>query len=97
MQGYQVTLTTADNNYDLLALVRAIDVEFIDFANQITLQADDSNSDSILVGDSDLSATRYGAKLSATDALAMGVGSSLKGINARSATDAQKINIFVAR
>jgi hypothetical protein len=97
MQGFQVTLTDADTNYDLLALVRAIDSAFIDFANQITLQADDANSGTILIGDSNLSDTRYGVKLSVTDALALGVGSSLRGINARSASSGQKLNIFVAR
>jgi hypothetical protein len=39
MTGFQVTLTSANTNYSLLTLVRAIDANFVDEGKQIMVQA----------------------------------------------------------
>jgi hypothetical protein len=97
MTGIQVTLTDADTNYDLLTLVRGVDSGFKDVARQITIQADASNSVAVLIGDANLSATRYGARLDVTDALALTELAYLKGLNARASASGQKLNILISR
>lgn len=95
MLGFQVTLTLADTNYHLIDLVRAIDADFKDVATKVSLQTDDENSGTILIGDVNLSATRFGAELNVTDSMA--VGNSVRGVYARSASAGQKVNIAVER
>lgn len=94
MIGFQVTLTSSNTNYHLLDLVRAIDASFRD-VGKVSLQSDDANSAVILVGDSNLSATRFGSKLNVTDA--MPAGYSVAGVYARSASAGQKLNISIER
>jgi hypothetical protein len=93
--GFQVTLTLADTNYHLIDLVRDIDSSFLDVANKVSLQTDDENSGTILIGDVNLSATRFGAELNVTDSMA--VGHSVRGVYARSASAGQKLNIAIER
>jgi hypothetical protein len=95
MPAFQVTLTDANTNYNLLTLVRAIDSTFVDQGN-ISIQTDPANLGAVLMGDSNLSATRYGAKLSGGSSMFY-EKKALRGRYARSATAAQKLNIEVAR
>jgi hypothetical protein len=95
MLGFQVTLTTEDTNYHLVELVRDIDSTYLDVATKVSLQADDENADTILIGDENLSSTRFGAELNVTDSVSVGI--CLRGVWARSATAAQKLNILIER
>jgi len=95
MLGFQVALTDANTNYNLLALVQAIDSGFVD-QGEFTIQAeDDGGAQVILVGDSNLAADRYGWKLTAGDS--MPKLKSLLGVYARCDLAAKKLNVFVAR
>jgi hypothetical protein len=73
--GVQVTLTSADTNYEIYTLVEAIVTVATNPSDapgacrEFNIQSDPGNdgSNPILVGDSELSATRYGYSLSAGD------------------------------
>lgn len=94
-QAIQVTLTNANQNYNLLTLVRAVDSTFVD-QGRMTIQADPGNTDAVLLGDSSLSTTRYGMSLSGGEPVFYEKGSLLNRY-ARSATAGQKLNIEVTR
>lgn len=91
----QVTLTDADTNYSLLALVRAIDANYID-RGTVTIQAAGANTGDVLIGDANLAADRYGLELASGAGKTYEVGA-LAGLYARSAAAAQKVNIEVSR
>ena len=68
-----VTLTAANTNYQLSALLEALDADIPVKCAQIGLQFDSgAGADACLVGNSDLSATVFGRRLLATQAFDMG-------------------------
>jgi hypothetical protein len=99
MPSFQVTLTDAATNYRLVTLVRAIDSAYTDNAKHLSIQAEPANTDSVLLGDSSLSTTRYGSKLGNGEGKVYGDGvvrsQSLGQTYARSASAGQKLNIEV--
>jgi hypothetical protein len=95
MPSFQVTLTSANTNYNLLTLVRAIDDEFVDHGD-VSIQAAETNGGTVLTGDSALSTTRYGAELAAGMSSFYDRGH-LHGLYARSSTAAQKLNLQITR
>lgn len=102
MEHYQVTLTTQNVAYELLALVRAAAPAFVDGADQFTLQSDDGNSAAVFLGGSGVTTAAYGFKLPVADASFNRYASvtglaSLKDVYAISGTDGQKIAIAVFR
>lgn len=67
-RAYQITLTLANTNYGLADLLVAIDAAVPPFAHEAVLQSDDTNGVAkILIGDSNLSGTRFGVKLNTGD------------------------------
>jgi hypothetical protein len=61
--GISVTLPTANTNYSLRTLLKAIDVD-VDSARELQLQSDSSNGSAVIaVGDINLSASRRAYKL----------------------------------
>jgi hypothetical protein len=67
MPAYLLTLTTKNTAYLLSDLIHAINpLERLQF-KQILIQAHPDNQDSVIVGDSNLSATRYGYSLRASE------------------------------
>lgn len=98
MVGYQVTLTSANTNYNLLTLVRAIDAGFVD-QGEMFVQADpDGGAQIFLLGDSNLASGRYAVKMVAgntTDTLTQ-IGD-LGGTYARCDTNSKKLNISIRR
>lgn len=101
MAAFQLTLTSADTNYNLLTLIRAIDEDFVDNARHLSIQADPSNGSAVLIGDTELSATRYGISLGNGEGKVYGDGvtpvQGLRTTLARSTGAAQKINVEVRR
>jgi hypothetical protein len=95
MKGYLVTLTTANTNYNLLTLVRAIDSAFVD-RGEVRIQAtDDSGPQKFLFGGADLDATHYGFSMLPGDWSPPFKG--LLGLNVRCDTDGKTLNISVGR
>lgn len=67
-KSFQLTLTLADTNYNLRTLVSAVDADALASVCELQIQSDPGNGAAvILVGDSGLSATRYGKDLRAND------------------------------
>lgn len=91
----QVTLAAADTNYELLALVRAIEPGYID-SGEVTVQADPANTVDVLMGDSSLAAGRYGISLASGQGRSYSRGG-LYGRYARASAAAQKLNVEIAR
>ena len=72
----------------------------MDGGQQISLQSDDGNDNPILVGDSNLSATRYGVELLVGDGFSFGTGGGrvfAGGRYARTAGTNQVLNINLER
>ncbi len=67
MAAFSVTLTLANTNYNALTLVRAIDANFVDRANSLTIQSHDTNGAAIVsvAEDANLGAARRGYTLQA--------------------------------
>jgi hypothetical protein len=66
--GIQVTLAAAGTKYQLSALLAAIDANAATKFRRLQLQSDPTNGAArVLVGDSNISTTRYGYKLLAGD------------------------------
>ena len=64
-----VTLTAANTNYSLLALLRAIDADFPAKAQMVQIQHDPAaGADLLWIGNEDMSATNHGVELVATQA-----------------------------
>ncbi len=59
----EVTLTLADTNYQLLHLLQLIEPNCPGATREMILQADTTNSATVLIGDGKLSATRFGYQL----------------------------------
>jgi hypothetical protein len=102
MPSFQVTLTSANTNYNMLTLIRAIDSTFIDVGAHVVIQSDPTTNagHKIKVAtDSNLSATRFGYELSAGEGQILpGDGRyHLKGLYARSDNAGSKLNIDVTR
>ncbi len=95
MLGYQVTLTTNGINYNLLALVRAIDPTFIDRGDIVIQINDDGGAQVFKIGDDNLSDTRYGGVYRCGDFTQHFL--SLGGVYARCDTDGKMLNIAVVR
>ena len=103
MLGFQVTLTDADTNYNLLTLVRAIASTYVDKARKVQIQAvDDAGAQVFKVGGADLGANEQGYTLTSGDfgppfeaGGACIVG--LAGMNARCSIAGKKLNITVWR
>jgi hypothetical protein len=91
----QVTLAAADTNYELLALVRALEPGYID-NGEVTIQADPLNAVDVLVGDSSLSAVRFGLALASGQGRSYSRGG-LYGRYVRASAAAQKLNIEISR
>jgi len=99
MKSFRVTLTLANTNYNLYTLIAAIMPTFYDQGRQVMIQSDTANSDAVLIGDSNLSATVYGINLAAALA-SVNLGSAplmvrLHDYYARSATAGQILEITV--
>jgi len=100
MASFQVTLTSANTNYNVLTLVRAVDANFVDRGMQISLQSDPTNTTGqyILGGqDANVSATRYGWALTPGDSWTTPRFTSLAGVYVRSGASGQKLNVEVTR
>ncbi len=102
MPAFQVALTSANTNYHLVDLVKAIDANFVDRGEHITVQSDPGNASAkIRIGyDSNLSDTRFGRLLATSDVdtLPGPAGAyHLRGLYARSDTAGSKVNINIAR
>jgi len=93
-----VTLTAANTNYSLLALLQAIEPNCPPTAREVVIQSHSGNGSAVLVGDANLTALRCGYEL--------GVGQSrtyrsgiqhvlIGSLFARSAGAAQKLNVEV--
>lgn len=69
MAAIQVTLTTADTAYQVLALLRAIDVSIPGDCRTLLFEADAANAEDskISVGDASIGASRYGYQLGPGD------------------------------
>lgn len=59
----EVTLTNANQAYQLLSLLQAIEATCPGAAREVILQADSTNSATVLVGDGKISASRFGYQL----------------------------------
>jgi hypothetical protein len=103
MAAFQVTLTTADTNYDLLTLCRAIDANLVDGFSHIVIQSDANNGAAkVKVGkDSSLSNTRFGYELGAGEGHVYPGNSrkryGLYGLVARTDTNGSKLNLELTR
>ena len=67
MPAYLLTLTTKNTKYRLSDLIAAIDANERTQFKQVLIQGGPNNSDDVIVGDGNLSATRYGYALRAYD------------------------------
>ncbi len=67
MPAYLLTLTTKNVAYQLSALVAAINAAERTQFKQVLIQGHPDNSDDVIVGDINLSETRYGYALRAYD------------------------------
>jgi hypothetical protein len=95
MPAFQVTLTSADTNYHLLTLVRAIDSAYVDVGDIVVQADDDGGTQEFKLGDADLSATRYGQLMSPGD-FSPHV-TQLYGLYARCDEASKTLNILIAR
>ena len=96
----QITLTLADTNYNVLALVRAVEEACPASARELCLESDKANdaASKIMIGDSNLSGTRYGYQLSPGDSRtyrAMVQNVPFGVLYARSASAGLKLNVEV--
>jgi len=101
-----VTLTSANTNYNLLALVNAILTPTLSpgACRELSLQNTNGNTASVLVGDAELSSTRIGYELTAGSSTVgmsrtyrcSGSNSvSIADIYVRSASAGQKLNVEI--
>lgn len=100
MIAFQVTLTAKDTNYHLIALARAIESTYVDHGRQITVEADEANTDTVLLGGPDLATDRFGRRLFHGTGQTFGAGGGLvhlRGKYARSGKALQKLNLTVER
>jgi len=67
MRSFTVTLTNANQNYNLLDLVRAEDPNFVDRGDMVIQADDDGGAQIYRIGGSTLSDTEYGARMLAGD------------------------------
>jgi len=100
MQHYTITLTADATNYNVLALVRAIDAAYKDTARQIIIQSTVGNTAPIYFGNASVSATDYGNRLPlADDSINIpsgGGGAGLSNLYARAGgAAAQKLSVLV--
>lgn len=94
----QVTLTLANTNYNILSLVQAIEDTCPAACRELQIQAATANADVVLIGDAELSATRFGYELARLDSAKYRSDHSnviLGGKYARSATAGQKLNVEI--
>lgn len=92
-----LTLTTGGTKYQLATLIAAIDANTRKSFNEITIQADNANTDTVKIGDGSLSATDFAVELIAGDTqrYASGDGMSSRStepIYLISATNAMKVH-----
>ena len=98
-KGMQLTLTSAATAYNLYTLLYAIDTGIPTNVCELVIQGDATNAAIVYVGDSSISATRFGyafAASGATSALVLGnsrSGISLKSVYFWSIGAAGKVNI----
>ena len=97
----RVTLAQANTNYKLVDLVRALrpGSAVPDMARQLSMQADAGNTQPVLVGDENLSATDYGLSLSSGSPpfsyITEGANVPLGGIWVRSAAANQSLLVSI--
>lgn len=89
-QTFTVTLTNANQNYNLLTLVRAIDANFVDVGDFVIQADDDAGAQVYRLGDSTITAS-IGTIMRAGDFSAH--YDSLAGLYARSDLAGKKLNI----
>lgn len=94
--GAQLTLTTANTNYRLKDLIDAIETMPQGNASEVIVQAD-SGTGTVLVGDSEMSATRYGYLLNPGDSRTYRLSNRIQtgDIYLRSPTAGKKVNVEV--
>ena len=99
MPSFTITLTDADTNYNVLALVRAVDSDFVDQSRQVSISSDFDNDseNNVLGGDSHLDVTRYGWELAPGDSFTTPRHTTLLGTWVRSAAAAQVLHVEVTR
>lgn len=61
--GVTVTITLANQNYNLLTLLQAIEANCPPTARELVIQSHSDNASTVLVGDGSLSGTRCGYEL----------------------------------
>lgn len=100
LRGYQITLTTANTNYGLADLLAAIDADVPAETRELVLQSDAGNGAAkVLIGDVNLSGTRYGVKLSTGDSrtyVQRRQSVDIRDIYLRTDTNASKVNVEMA-
>jgi len=99
MKAFSVTLTSADTNYNIGALIKAIAPTFYDQGRQVMIQSNTANTAPILIGDVNLGTSRYGLELTAALS-SVNLGSAplmvrLQEYYARSTGAAQILNITI--
>ncbi len=93
MTAYSLTLASANTNYNLLTLARAILTTLVDLPGTWTVRADEGNTDSVLVGGpatTDLTTSNYAGKLVAGESVGV---KSLKGVWVRSASPGMLVSV----
>lgn len=93
-----VTLTNANQNYDLATLLVAVNAAERIHASTITLQADSANTGDILIGDASMTASSFGVRLTPGETMLLDSGGAANRVHlneyqARSAAAGQKVNI----
>lgn len=100
LRGYQVTLTLANTNYGLADLLAAIDANVPAETTELLVQSDESNGIAkIMIGDVNLSGTRFGYKLATGDSRTYVYrvrGVDVRDFYFRSDTAGSKLNIEMA-
>jgi hypothetical protein len=94
MLSFTVTLTNANQNYNLLTLVRALSAAFVDQGDFVIQADDDAGSQVYRIGDSTISSTA-GTTMRAGDFSAH--YKSLLNLYGRCDTAGKKLNIQVIR
>lgn len=94
--GVQVTLTSANTNYNLKTLIEAIEPMLQGQVDEATIQADEGTG-TVLVEDASLSGTRYGYVLNPGDSRTYRMPGRIRTgeIYLRSATAGKKVNVEV--
>lgn len=99
MRSYTLTLTTNGTVYNLNTLIKAINSKEGAYFGGISIQADSSNANPVLLGGANLSATVYGQRLAAGDFYSLDSGCSINAVSTLGifalgvTTDSMKIHV----